>query len=120
MSPRRSRRHNRSVMARLAGGEFAAAGVRRFLLKPTNVPDMAEMLGLCVSSEASDTRLSKSESDTTCLRFAQGECVRIAVGSMEGLKGTVVAERTGGKILLQLQEGVYVEIHQYCVEEGLT
>ena len=118
--------------------EFAAAGVHRFLLKPWRIADLVEILLLpsepC-NSEGSDepsqvgheigetadaktggTRLGKDHSDSTSLRFSRGDRVSITVGSMAGWNGTVVSERSGGKILLQLQVGILVEIDEDCIE----
>ena len=64
----------------------------------------------------SDTRIGNAESDTVCLRFAAGQSVRIAAGAMKGLVGTVVDHRTIGRILVQIDAGICVEIHQYCLE----
>jgi len=122
--------------------EFAAAGVDRFLLKPWRIAELLEALTLPEPSHSkglaeeasvdihigaadadihsSDTDLDLGKagsSDTACLRFDCGERVRIADGSLRGLKGTVVADRTGGRILLQLEEGTFVEIHHYCLEK---
>lgn len=65
---------------------------------------------------ASETRLGIADSDTVCLRFAEGQSVRIAAGAMSGMMGKVVDHRTVGRILVQLDIGICVEIHQYCLE----
>ena len=63
-----------------------------------------------------NTRIGNAESDTAWLRFAAGQTVRIAAGAMIGLVGTAVDHRTIGRILVQIDAGVYVEIDQYCLE----
>ena len=61
-------------------------------------------------------RFDNVESDTVCLRFVAGQTVRIAGGAMKGLVGTVVDHRTIGRILVQIDAGICVEIHQYCLD----
>ena len=63
------------------------------------------------------TPTSGAESDTICLGVAPGQRVRIAAGSMEGSEAVVIVQRTRGRVLVRLQEGVYVEIQQYCLEK---
>jgi len=118
--------------------EFAAAGVNRFLLKPWRIADLVEILltpsepcnsegsdeptqvgleiGEAADAKTGGTRLGKDHSDSTSLRFSRGDRVSISVGSMTGWKGTVVSQRTGGKILLQIQAGILVEIHEHWIE----
>ena len=62
----------------------------------------------------SDTRQGKH--DTVSL-FSPNQRVRIAAGAMEGWEGTVIGNRSNGLILLRLMDGVFVEIHQYLLEE---
>jgi len=102
--------------------EFAEFGVIQFLRKPPDLFDLEEVLGLSESSadNAADTRIGKTDSDTGCLRFAYGERVRVVDGPLEGLVGTFVCARTGGKILVKLKGGVYLETHQYHFELGGT
>ena len=63
-----------------------------------------------------DTRLRSADSDTVCLQWSAGQRVRIATGSMEGLEGTIIEQRTAGRVLVRLQGSVYVELHNYCLE----
>ena len=62
------------------------------------------------------THFGNGESDTVCLRLAAGQTVRIVAGAMKGLVGRVVDQRTIGQILVQVDIGVCVEIHQYCLD----
>jgi hypothetical protein len=62
------------------------------------------------------TRIDNVESDTVCLRFVAGQTVQMSAGAMRGLVGTVVDHRTIGRILVQIDAGICVEIHQYCVD----
>ena len=65
----------------------------------------------------SDTHIGRAESDTICLGVAPGQHVRISAGLMEGSEAIVVQQRTHGRVLVRLQHGVYVEIHQFCLEK---
>lgn len=113
--------------------EFTEAGADCFLRKPWQVAELIDALKsrYTSDSEGSDgnsrcgaqfemassaTRLGNGEADTTCLKFSSGERVRVAVGRMEGLAGTVSETRSGGRILLRMTDGVFVEIHQYVLE----
>ena len=64
----------------------------------------------------SETKIHRAESDTTCLRIRLGQEVRVAAGPLEGLEGTVIGQRTAGRILIEVTVGVHMEIHQFCLE----
>jgi hypothetical protein len=67
-------------------------------------------------SGGSDT-VRSDNGDTVSLLFSPNQRVRIAAGAMEGWEGTVSGNRSNGLILLRLLDGVFVEIHQYVLEE---
>ena len=113
--------------------EFAEGGADCFLRKPWLLAELTDVLKSRAPSNSggsdrtvrrntqnkkasSATRVGNSESDTMCLSFSLGEHVRIAVGKMEGLDGTVSGPRSGGKILVRLTDGIFVEVHQYVLE----
>ena len=114
--------------------DFAAMGVDRFLRKPWELSDLIDVLSQPDSPDATakqpasaesleaeslpctETRIGKADSDTALLQVSCGQRVRIAVGSMTGWTGTVVAQRSGGRILVQLEGGIFLEVHQFCVE----
>jgi hypothetical protein len=64
----------------------------------------------------SDTRVGKADLDTFCLSVKRGQKVQITAGILQGAGAVVVRQRTGGRVLVRLQRGAYVEIHQYCLE----
>ncbi len=64
----------------------------------------------------SDTQIGRADRDTVCLGLAPGQSVRISVGLMEGMEAVVVQPRMGGRVLVRLQRGVFVEVHQFCLE----
>jgi hypothetical protein len=66
---------------------------------------------------SSDTRIRRAESDTTHSGVSSGERVRISAGLLDGLETTVIHQSSNGRVLLQLQQGVYIEIYQYCLEK---
>ena len=91
--------------------------------------NIANDLPVCLSGEGvcnfrmkeatvsrSDTRIGNAESDTLCLKFVSGQRVRVATGSMKGLEGTFVENRSVGRVLIRVHTGICVEIHQYCLE----
>lgn len=65
----------------------------------------------------SDTHIGLDDSDTICLGVSEGQRVRISVGIMEGAEAIVIQQRSQGRVLVQLQQGVYIEIYQYCLEK---
>jgi len=64
----------------------------------------------------SDTQVGKADLDTFCLRVEPGQQVQISAGILQGTRAVVVESRTGGRVLVRLQPGVYVEVHQFCLE----
>lgn len=64
----------------------------------------------------SDTHIGKSELDTLCLNIRPGQKVRITAGVLQGSNAVVVSQRTGGRVLIHLQKGLYIEVHQFCLE----
>ncbi len=69
------------------------------------------------TANESDTWIGSSAGDTTCFQVSQGQRVRISAGLMEGSEAVVVEQRTHGRVLVRLEQGVFVEIHQYCLEK---
>jgi hypothetical protein len=65
----------------------------------------------------SDTWIGSSDGDTMCLHVSPGQRVTISAGLMEGSQAVVVEQRTHGRVLVRLEHGVFVEIHQYCLEQ---
>ncbi|MGM0490878.1 MAG: hypothetical protein ACQESR_29490, partial [Planctomycetota bacterium] len=57
------------------------------------------------------------DGDTICLRVSPGQGVRIIAGLLEGSEAIVVKQRAHGRVLVRMQEGVYVELHQFCLEK---
>lgn len=64
----------------------------------------------------SDTQIGRAERDTVCLGFSPGQFVRVSVGQMEGMEAVVVQQRNFGRVLIRLQRGVFLEVHQFCLE----
>jgi len=56
-------------------------------------------------------------SDTVGLDFKVGDRVCCAVGDVKGLKGILAAYRAGGRILVRLTDGLYVELPRFCVRK---
>jgi hypothetical protein len=65
----------------------------------------------------SDTWIGSSDGDTMCLQVSPGQRVVISAGLMEGSEAVVVQQRSHGRVLVRLEQGVFVEIHQYCLEQ---
>ncbi len=68
-------------------------------------------------SDGSDTHIGRADGDTVCLSVSPGQRVRIVAGPLEGSNAIVVQSRTHGRVLVRVQQGVYVEIHQFCLEK---
>ncbi len=68
-------------------------------------------------AKGSDTHIGRAESDTVCLSVTPGQRVRIMAGLLEGSEAIVVQQRTHGRVLVRVQQGVYVEIQQFCLEK---
>ena len=68
-------------------------------------------------ASGSDTHIGRSDGDTICLRVRPGQHVRIIAGLLEGAEAIVVKQRARGRVLIRVQQGVYVEIQQFCLEK---
>ncbi len=68
-------------------------------------------------ASGSDTHIGRAETDTVCLSVKPGQRVRIVAGLLEGCEAIVVQQRSHGRILVRVQQGVFVEIHQFCLEK---
>ena len=68
-------------------------------------------------ANGSDTHIGRGGTDTVCVGVSPGQSVRIAAGLMEGSQAIVVQQRSQGRVLVRLQQGVYVEIQQFCLEK---
>ena len=68
-------------------------------------------------ANGSDTHIGRGGGDTVCVGISPGQCVRIAAGLMQGSQAIVVQQRSEGRVLVRLQQGVYVEIQQFCLEK---
>lgn len=66
--------------------------------------------------ECTDTRIGNTESDTVSLGITRGLRVRVCAGELEGLEGTVVERRPGGKILIRVQHAIYIEIARFYLK----
>lgn len=64
----------------------------------------------------SDTHIGRNEPDTSCLNTRPGQHVKISAGVLQGSEAIVVSQRTGGRVLVHLHKGLYVEVHQFCLE----
>ena len=56
-----------------------------------------------------------NEGDTDAIKVRVGGHVRCIMGELKGVTGTVVATRTGGRVLIRLAEGLYVEAPSICL-----
>ena len=65
---------------------------------------------------ASETKLGKTASDTQCASLARGQLVRVAGGVLEGVVGKVVERQPGGKWIVYINHGVFIEVQQYLLE----
>jgi len=65
----------------------------------------------------SDTHIGRATGDTVCLGVKPGQNVRISAGLMVGSEAIVVQQRSQGRVLVRLQQGVYIEIQQFCLEK---
>jgi hypothetical protein len=53
--------------------------------------------------------------DTATLYFPIGGSVRCILGDLRGIQGVVTATRTGGRVLIYVARGVYLELPRICV-----
>jgi len=68
-------------------------------------------------ANGTDTHIGRADHDTVCLSVSPGQRVRIIAGLLEGSEAIVVKQRSHGRILVRMQQGVYVEIQQFCLEK---
>ena len=68
-------------------------------------------------ANGSDTHIGSAAGDTVCLSVSPGQRVRISAGLLQGSEAIVVKQRTHGRVLVRVQQGVYVEIQQFCLEK---
>jgi hypothetical protein len=54
--------------------------------------------------------------DTLALNVRVGGRVRCISGKLKGVEGVVTATRTGGRALIRLAAGVYLELPRVCLE----
>lgn len=64
-----------------------------------------------------DTHIGRVDNDTLCLSISPGDSVRVSAGMMQGIEATAVQQRTHGRVLVRVERGLYVEIHQFCLEK---
>jgi hypothetical protein len=64
-----------------------------------------------------DTGIWRRNADAThILDLVAGQRLRIVTGPLRGLKGTFVARRQGGVLLIRAGSGTYVEVSEFCVK----
>lgn len=54
--------------------------------------------------------------DTDHLTFKVGERVLCTFGALKGVEGEIAALRTGGRLLVKVANGLYVELPRICAE----
>lgn len=64
----------------------------------------------------SETQVGGIDWETVTFETHAGQRVRIGAGQLRGVEGTVVEQRTSGRVLLELQQGVFVEVHPICLD----
>lgn len=67
--------------------------------------------------DGSDTHIGRAESDTLCISVARGQRVRIVAGPLEGTQAVVVKPQSNGRVIVRVDQGLYLEIQQYCLEK---
>jgi hypothetical protein len=55
-------------------------------------------------------------SDTITLDVKVGDDVECVLGQLKGVRGTLVASRSGGRVLVRLAKGMYLELPRFCVQ----
>jgi hypothetical protein len=55
------------------------------------------------------------DSDTIALEVGVGEDVECVLGQLKGVRGKLVARREGGRVLVRLAPGMYLEVPRFCV-----
>ncbi len=69
-----------------------------------------------MSEDERDCRTSViNEDDTDAIKVRVEGHVRGIMGELKGSTGTVVATRTGGRVLIRLATGLYVEAPSICL-----
>ena len=68
-------------------------------------------------ARGSDTHIGLADSDTMCLGVSAGQRVRVSAGLLERAEAIVIQQRSQGRVLVRLQQGVYIDIYQYCLEK---
>ena len=53
--------------------------------------------------------------DTAYMDFPVGKCVVCFMGELKGLEGVVTATRTGGRLLVRVRKGMFVELPRICL-----
>jgi hypothetical protein len=90
-------------------------GRRRHLGLNSIAVDLAEPLteddGDCLMTAIKST-------NTVAIDFRVGRRVRCMMGELKGIEGVVVAARTGGRVLIRLAQGLYLEVPPICVKRG--
>ena len=56
------------------------------------------------------------EIDTAMIDIRVGGRVRCIMGALKGVQGVVKAARTGGRVLICVATGVYLELPRICVQ----
>ncbi len=56
------------------------------------------------------------DSDTMTVNVSIGDEVVCLMGRMKGEHGRLVSHRAGGRVLIRLTQGLYLELPQFCVE----
>ena len=74
------------------------------------------MLQTYVTMAEQDTRIFKKGDDTSLLRLVKGQRVEITIGALAGVEGIVASQRSAGKVLVTIMDGVYVEVHQFSLK----
>ncbi len=69
-----------------------------------------------VALNSQDARILQHGQDAFSLQFLPGQRVRITVGSLAGVEGIMASQRSAGKVLVSVKEGVYIEMDQSSLE----
>jgi hypothetical protein len=54
--------------------------------------------------------------DTAAIDVRVGGRVRWIMGPLKGIEGVMVAPRTGGRVLITIAKGIYLELPRICVQ----
>jgi hypothetical protein len=66
------------------------------------------------------TKLAPEISSKVSLSFSVGQPVRICLGTLAGVFGTLAGLPAPGRTLIELQRGIYLEIDQSSLETEST